>query len=95
MKPWLLFLCVCALMLAGCAGSNPLLGSVSAGGRVTGFWSGLWHGMICPIALVISLFNSKVSIYEVHNSGAWYNGGFIIGAGAWGILGGRGSKSRG
>jgi hypothetical protein len=45
--------------------------------------------MICPIAFVISIFNSRVTMYEVHNSGAWYNGGFILGAGAWGLLRGK------
>ena len=53
---------------------------------VAGFWTGLWHGMICPIAFFISLFNREVSMYEVHNNGNWYNFGFLIGAGAWGIL---------
>jgi hypothetical protein len=77
---------VLALLVAGCAaGDNPLTGTPGIRG-VAGFWSGLWHGMICPIAFVSSLFNSHVAIYEVHNSGGWYDAGFILGAGAWGIL---------
>lgn len=81
------------VLLAGCAGPNPLIGTPGRSG-VAGFWSGLWHGLICPIAFVISLFNHAFTIYEVHNNGNWYNGGFILGAGAWGVL--RGSpKSRG
>jgi len=80
-----------ALLIAGCAGPNPIAGTAGAHG-VAGFWSGLWHGMICPIAFVISLFNHAVSMYEVHNNGNWYNFGFILGAGAWGILGGRRSS---
>jgi hypothetical protein len=82
-----------ALLAAGCAaGPNLLAGSPGAHG-VAGFWLGLWHGMICPIAFVISFFKHGVSIYEVHNNGHWYNFGFILGAGAWGILGG-GARSR-
>ena len=85
-----LTLAALALLASGCAGANPFTGSPGAHG-VAGFWSGLWHGFICPIAFVISLFNHAVTIYEVHNSGAWYNAGFILGAGAWGVLG-RGSR---
>ena len=81
------------LLATGCAaGSNPLTGAARAG-STAGFWRGLWQGMICPIALVISWFNSSVSIYEVHNNGGWYNTGFVVGAGAWGILGGSRSRS--
>lgn len=78
---------VIAFAISGCAGPNPLVGTVGRHG-VAGFWSGLWHGMICPIAFVISLIDRAYSMYEVHNNGAWYNAGFMIGAGAWGILGG-------
>ena len=83
-----LALALVVLALASCAGPNTLVGSAGRSG-VAGFWSGLWHGMICPIAFVISLFDRAVSIYEVHNGGHWYDFGFILGAGAWGILGGR------
>jgi hypothetical protein len=76
---------VVAFALAGCAGPNPLVVMVRQHG-VAGFWTGLWHGMICPIVFFISLFNREVNIYEVHNNGNWYNFGFIVGAGAWGIL---------
>ncbi len=27
----------------------------------------------------MSLFNSDVGIYEVHNNGGWYNFGYLIG----------------
>ena len=83
---------VVAYLLSGCASPNPLVGSVGRHG-VAGFWAGFWHGMICPIAFVISLFIRKFSMYEVHNNGAWYNFGFLLGAGAWGILRGSGRRS--
>jgi hypothetical protein len=44
-----------------------------------GFWAGFWHGMIAPIAFVVSLFDEGVSIYEVNNNGLWYNFGFVLG----------------
>jgi len=74
-------LCVAALFLVGCAaGPNALAHSAGADGRIAGFWLGLWHGFICPVTFVISLFSDKVHLYEVHNNGGWYNFGFIFGA---------------
>jgi hypothetical protein len=76
-----------AWSICSCApGHNPLTDSYGNGSNA-GFWTGLWQGMICPISLVISWFNSGVTIYEVHNSGGWYNTGFVLGAGAWGVFG--------
>lgn len=62
------------------------------GGDVAGFWMGLWHGIIAPIAFFISLFTDNVNIYDVHNSGNWYDFGFVLGAGilfGGGIFGSR------
>ena len=70
-----------ALLLVSCAaGPNALAHSAGADGRIAGFWLGLWHGVICPVTFVISLFSDKVHLYEVHNNGGWYNFGFIFGA---------------
>lgn len=44
-----------------------------------GFWYGLWHGVIAVITLIIHLFNSNVMVYEVHNTGGWYDFGFLLG----------------
>lgn len=71
--------CLLALVgLAGCAaGPNE---SVGVGNPdVAGFWLGLWHGLISPITFLVSLFNSDVNLYEVHNDGNWYDFGFMIG----------------
>ena len=48
--------------------------------KPAGFWAGLWHGIIIVITFVISLFNDNVHIYELNNSGGWYNFGFLLGA---------------
>jgi hypothetical protein len=74
-------LIVVALMfLASCAaGPNKMENSENREGKVAGFWSGLWHGFIALFTFFISLFSDKVGIYEVHNSGGWYNFGFILG----------------
>jgi hypothetical protein len=62
-------------------------------GYTYGFWGGLWHGIIAPIDLVVSLFRDDVTVYAQNNNGAWYAFGFIIGSGGWGILGSKGASS--
>lgn len=76
-------LAICgALLVAGCAaGPNTAVNTPGPEGTVAGFWLGLWHGLIAPITFIISLFHPKVQFYEVHNNGAWYNFGFVLGAG--------------
>ena len=80
---------VSALVLTACAAGPNDVAQVHTT-HLAGFWLGLWHGIICPITFVISLFDKHVSIYEVHNDGNWYNFGFVFGAG---ILFGGGSSS--
>jgi len=68
------------LLLAGCAaGTNPTVDTPDIDGESTSFWSGLWHGVISPITFIISLFSDNVNIYEVYNSGNWYDFGFMFG----------------
>ncbi|HHY25520.1 MAG TPA: hypothetical protein GX523_01990 [Desulfitobacterium dehalogenans] len=43
-----------------------------------GFLSGIWHGWIAPLSLIIGIFNAKVRVYEVFNTGWWYDLGFYI-----------------
>ncbi len=44
-----------------------------------GFFWGIWHGWIAPISLIIGvLFNHNIRLYEVFNSGLWYDVGFYI-----------------
>ena len=88
-------LVVAVLALAGCwAGPNEQVGAPNEEGRVAGFWQGLWHGIIAPIAFIVSLFSDKVYVFEVHNNGNWYVFGFLLGLTAvWGG-GGRASSRR-
>jgi len=87
----LLLAIVLLLSITACApGPNGLARTPSAAGKVAGFWLGVWHGLIAPITFIVSLFSDKVGIYDVHNSGNWYNFGFVLGAGLFlsgGILG--------
>jgi len=68
------------VIAAGCApGPNPLTDSPHDRGDIAGFWTGLWHGFIALFTFIISLFTDNVRPYEVHNSGNWYNLGFLLG----------------
>jgi hypothetical protein len=93
-RVWIVLALVLLLAVSCAPGPNTLAGSPNEEGKVAGFWQGLWHGIIAPITFIISLFNHNVLIYEVHNSGAWYNFGFLLGLSV--IFGGsgRGSKRR-
>ncbi len=44
-----------------------------------GFWYGLWHGIISVIMLIVHLFNESVGVYEINNTGGWYDFGFLLG----------------
>ncbi len=43
-----------------------------------GFFWGIWHGWIAPVSLIIGFFNKNIRIYEVFNTGHWYDVGFYI-----------------
>lgn len=80
-----------ALLLSSCAaGPNP---ATDTGAEPAGFLRGLWHGIILPVTFVISLFTDDVSIYEVANTGNWYDAGFFLGLMM--SLGGGGAGARG
>ena len=71
-------LVLAAVVLASCA-AGPNVAAGVGGPELAGFWLGVWHGVISPVTFVVSLFNDSVNIYEVHNSGHWYDFGFMIG----------------
>ena len=68
------------LLLASCAPSAHEVSSCVTS-KPSGFWLGLWHGTIAPITFIISLFKDSVAVYELNNTGGWYDFGFIIGIG--------------
>ena len=65
----------CIALLTGCTANNEMYNAEPAG-----FWAGLWHGLICIVTFIISLFTDHVAIYEINNTGSWYDFGFILGA---------------
>ena len=64
------------LALTACAASQAP-GAVAP--AAPGFWLGVWHGFIFPVAWVISLFTDKVALYAVPNNGGWYDFGYFLG----------------
>ena len=50
-----------------------------------GFWQGLWHGLIFPLAWIVSLFTDAVAVYAVPNDGGWYNFGYFLGIVVFGV----------
>lgn len=60
-------------------GPNPMVNQPDGRGLIARAGAGLWHGVIAPITLVISFFNSDVHMYEVHNAGSEYDLGFLLG----------------
>jgi hypothetical protein len=49
------------------------------------FWAGLWHGLIFPLAWIVSLFTSSVAVYAVPNNGGWYDFGYFLGIVVFGV----------
>lgn len=85
-------LVIAAVVFVSCtAGPNTLAQSVKEN-KPAGFFLGIWHGLISLFTFIISLFSSKINVYEVYNNGGWYNFGFIIGIS---IFYGGGSKGAG
>ncbi|MBN2852790.1 MAG: hypothetical protein JXQ23_08665 [Clostridia bacterium] len=61
------------ILFTGCMANRDV-----SSGKQAGFLLGIWHGWIAPIALIVSLFNKSVTIYEANNTGWWYNFGYYI-----------------
>ena len=70
------------LGLTACAATEA---STAVAAGAPGFWLGLWHGFIFPVAWVVSLFTDQVAIYAVPNSGGWYDFGYFLGIVVFGV----------
>lgn len=56
----------------------------------SGFFAGIWHGIVFPFALIGKLFGADIGIYAENNTGFFYWIGYISGLGG---LGGGGYAS--
>ncbi len=43
-----------------------------------GFFSGIWHGWIAPLSLILGIFKDNIRVYEMNNTGWWYDLGFYM-----------------
>ena len=71
-----------ACLKTACAASQAA-GAVAPG--APGFWLGLWHGFIFPLAWLVSLFAPNIAVYAVPNNGGWYDFGFFLGIVVFGV----------
>ncbi|MDA3940817.1 MAG: hypothetical protein PF693_16155 [Spirochaetia bacterium] len=61
-------------LLAGC-----LPGDGKAGmDNPSGFFSGIWHGWVAPLSLIVGIFKDEIRVYETANTGWWYDLGFYM-----------------
>lgn len=72
---WLAILVASILLVTSCAAGDVQFSQDNP----ADFWWGLWHGIISVISLVVHLFNDSVVVYEIDNTGAWYDFGFLLG----------------
>lgn len=81
MRKWfaLSAILLAAAVLLNCAPGNYRWDQTLNPGHRAGFFAGIWHGLIIIITFIVSLFDRKVGIYEINNTGWQYNLGFIIG----------------
>lgn len=77
MKRSLTIMVVAFLVLLTLTGCMPGDGSYVAG-HDANFLSGIWHGWIAPVSLIVGFFNNNIRLYEPYNTGWWYDFGFYI-----------------
>ena len=86
----LIILLPLALALTACVAKQS---STAVQATAPGFWLGVWHGFIFPVAWIVSLFTDDIAVYAVPNNGGWYDFGYFIGIVFLGV-GARSSKRR-
>jgi len=42
------------------------------------FLTGIWHGWVAPISVIVGIFNKNIRVYEAQNTGWWYDFGFYM-----------------
>jgi hypothetical protein len=82
LRPRYVAVAAAALALSACAATQDS-GAVAV--LAPGFWLGLWHGFIFPVAWIVSLFAEEVAVYAVPNNGGWYDFGYFLGIVVFGV----------
>lgn len=65
----ILIILLCSTILTGCFPGGEYYQEDSH----AGFFSGVWHGWIAPISLIVGIFENDIRIYEPNNTGWWYD----------------------
>ena len=73
MRKWMAGLLIVVALSACAPGTDEYSANDPAG-----FFSGIWHGWIAPVTLVVQIFNDEVRIYEQDNTGLAYDFGFYM-----------------
>jgi hypothetical protein len=71
-------------IVASCAPA-PICEDPTFGTPEFGFFRGILHGLVFPIALLGKLFGFSTGLYALNNTGFFYWLGFLIGFGPLGI----------
>jgi len=72
-----------AMLIAVLILSALLVSCLPGDGKLTpdkpgGFWSGIWHGWMAPLSLIVGIFKPEIRVYELNNGGWWYDFGFYL-----------------
>lgn len=69
------------LLLSGCADNSQINvpDIVNGNEYISGFFTGIFHGLFIWFSLIASIFSDAFNIYEPNNNGLLYNIGYIIG----------------
>lgn len=76
-KKMVLLALIIAFVLLTLTGCIPGDGTYSVEKPANFFW-GIWHGWAAPVSLIMGLFNNGIRVYEIINTGWWYDFGFYI-----------------
>jgi len=71
---WVIILGATIFCVSGCFPG----GGTSTPVQPAGFFTGIWHGWIAPVSLIVGIFRADIRIYEPFNTGWWYDFGFYI-----------------
>lgn len=77
MKKKIILMIVLLIFVLSLTGCMPGDGSYNVEEPANFLW-GIWHGWIAPISLIRGFFNHNIHVYEVYNTGWWYDFGFYM-----------------
>jgi hypothetical protein len=75
-KRWMIGILL-VFILIGLSGCLPGDGSATSSDPAGFFW-GIWHGWMAPLTLIFGIFDNDIRVYELYNTGWWYDFGFYI-----------------